>query len=120
MVLAFTEAEKAQIESSGMMVIEFKRNLNHTCNHTCKGSSLALNEISKTVGILMEVIHVFCEKFDEAMEDLKLFIEEIKEEVGYSNSRRYKFVSILSKCTGIEKKSIWKMKRHMYLARSCC
>ena len=116
MVLAFTEAEKAQIESSGMMVIEFKRNL----NHTCKGISLALNEISKTVGILMEVIHVFCEKFDEAMEDLKLFIEEIKEKVGYSNSQRYKFVSILSKCTGIEKKSIWKMTRHTYRARNCC
>lgn len=119
MVLAFTEAEKAQIESNGMMVIEFKRNLKRI-DHTCKAISLALNEISKAAGILMEVIRVFCEKFDEAMEDLKLFIEEIKEKVGYSNSRRYKFVSILSKCTGIEKKSIWKMTRHTYLARSCC
>ena len=35
MVLAFTEAEKAKIESSGMMVIEFKRNLKRI-NHTCK------------------------------------------------------------------------------------
>ena len=119
MVLAFTEAEKAKIESSGMMVIEFKRNLKRI-NHTCKAVFFALNEISKAAGILMEAIHVFCEKFDEAMEDLELFIEEIKEKVGYSNSRRYKFVSILSKCTGIEKKSIWEMTRHMYLARSCC
>ena len=99
MVLAFTEAEKAKIESSGMMVIEFKRNLKRI-NHTCKA--------------------VFCEKFDEAMDDLKLAIEEIKKKVGYSNSWRYKVVKILSKCTGIEKKSIWKMTRHTYLARSCC
>lgn len=119
MVLAFTEAEKAKIESSGMMVIEFKRNLKRI-NHTCKAVFFALNEISKAAGILMEAIHVFCEKFDEAIDDLKLAIEEIKKKVGYSNSRRYKVVKILSKCTGIEKKSIWKMTRHTYLARSCC
>ena len=119
MVLAFTEAKKAKIESSGMMVIEFKRNLKRI-NHTCKAIALALDEISKAVGILMEAIHVFCEKFDEAMDDLKLAIEEIKEKVGYSNSWRYKVVKILSKCTGIEKKSIWKMTRRTHLARSCC
>lgn len=119
MVLAFTEAEKAKIESSGMMVIEFKRNLKRI-NHTCKAIALALDGISKAAGILMEIIHVFFEKFGEAMDDLKLAIEEIKEKVGYSNSRRYKVVKILSKCTGIEKKSIWKMARRTHLARSCC
>lgn len=119
MVLAFTEAEKAKIESSGMMVIEFKRNLKRI-NHIYKAIALALDEISKAYGILMEVIHVFCEKFYEAMDDLKLAIEEIKKKAGYSNSWRYKVVKILSKCTGIEKKSIWKMARRTHLARSCC
>lgn len=119
MVLAFTEAEKVQIESNGMMVIEFKRNLNKA-DYTCKAISCALNEISKTAEILMEAIHIFCEIFDEAMDDLKLAIEKIKEKAGYSNSWRYKVVKILSKCTGIEKESIWKMTRRTYLARSCC
>lgn len=73
MIYAFTEVEKEQIESSGMMVVEFKRNLR--------------------------------------------MIESMGKAVSHA---WYKAVKTLSKCTGLEKREVWKMTRHTRLARSCC
>lgn len=119
MVFAFTEAEKAQIESRGMTVIEFKRELRRI-EHANKAIFRALNKLLEVTEVLVKAIRSFCEKFYDMIDELKLAIEEAREEFGYSNSRRYKIVKILSKCTGIEKKSIWKITRHTYLARSYC
>ena len=100
MIYAFTETEKKQIESLGVMVVEFKRNL-------------------KMIESMSKVVSQAWEKFKKAIDDIRLAFEEIRENYDYPTSRRYKVVKILSKCTGLEKKEIWKMTRHTRLARSC-
>ena len=116
MVYAFTETEKFQIENNGMMVVEFKREL-RSIERLSKAVIHDLMEMAKNIGYF---IRVFIEKFNEMLDELSFFFVLIQENLGYSNSRRYKMVKILSKCTGIEKKSIWKMTRHIHFARSCC
>lgn len=105
MVYAFTEAEKKQIESRGMMVVEFKRNL---------------MIIEKADKVIYEVACEFCKKIIEAVDNIRLAFNEISEAFGCPISRRYKVVKILSKCTGLEKREIWRMPRRSHLARSCC
>lgn len=119
MVYAFTEAEKKQIESCGMMVVEFKRNLRmiESMSKAVYRAWDRLIELAKTVG---KVLYEVCNKFNEAIDDIRLAFEEIRDSYDYSTSRRYKVVKILSKCTGLEKKEVWKMTRHTRLARSCC
>ena len=116
MVFAFTETEKAQIESRGMMVIEFKRALNRIW---C-GIGAIFHTLSEALKAVGNILQIFAEKFADVLDDMKLSIEEIREKSGYLPSHRYKTVKILSKCTGIEKRSIWKMTRHTPLARSDC
>lgn len=113
MVYAFTEAEKKQIENCGMMVVEFKRDFRKI--------------VSQVWEIFMELaekarraINILCEKISEAADNVRLALEEIRENYDYSTSRRYKVVKILSKCTGLEKREVWKMTRRIHLARSCC
>lgn len=119
MVYAFTEAEKKQIESYGMMVIEFKRNLKMIESISKAASKVweKLMELAETVG---KVCYEVCKKFKEVVDDIRLAFEEIRENYDYPTSRRYKVVKILSKCTGLEKREIWRMTRRSHLARSCC
>lgn len=119
MVYAFTEAEKKQIENCGMMVVEFKRNIKRV-EKFGKAISKAwdsLMEVSEKVG---KIIGIFFEKLNEAVDNIRLAFEEIKENYDYPTSRRYKVAKILSKCTGLEKREVWKITRHTRLARSCC
>lgn len=119
MVYAFTEAEKKQIESRGMMVIEFKRNL-RMIESISKAVSHAWNELMKLAEMVGKVCYDVCKKFNEAIDDIRLVLEEITEKCDYPTSRRYRVVKILSKCTGLEKREIWRMTRRSHLARSCC
>lgn len=119
MVYAFTEAEKKQIESYGMTVVEFKRNL-RMLEGMSKAVSHAWNELMKLVETVGKVCYEVCKKFNEAMDDIGLVLEEIIEKCNYPTSQRYRVVKILSKCTGLEKREIWKMMRYTRLARSCC
>lgn len=119
MIYAFTEMEKKQIESRGMMVIEFKRNLK-MIESMSKAVSKAwekLMELAETVG---KVCYEVFKKFNEVVDDIRLAFNEISEASGCPISRRYKVVKILSKCTGLEKREIWRMTRRSHLARSCC
>lgn len=116
MIYAFTEVEKFQIENNGMMVVEFKREL----RRIERLSKAVIHDLMKMAENIGYFIREFTEKFKEVLDDLKFFAEEAQESFGYSNSWIYKIVKNLSKCTGFEKKSIWKMTRRRHLARSCC
>lgn len=96
MIYAFTETEKKQIESLGVMVVEFKRNLK------------MIESMSKDVSQAWE-------KFKKAIDDIRLAFEEIRESYDCPTLRRYRVVEILSKCNGLEKKGVWKMTRHIDL-----
>lgn len=119
MVYAFTESEKKQIESYGMAVVEFKQKLKKM-EAFLKSISEAWNDLTKLVGKISKIIDGFCKKFYEAMDNMRLVLEEIRESYNYPTSRRYKVVKILCKWTGMEKREVWKKTRRKHLARSCC
>ena len=119
MVYAFTETEKKQIENCGMLVVEFKRNLKREENFG-KAISKAWDSLMELAEKIGRVIGVLCEKFSEVADNVRLALEEIRENYDYPTSRRYKVVKILSKCTGLEKREVWKITRRTHLARSCC
>ena len=119
MVLAFTEAEKKQIESCGIMVVEFKRSF-RMIESMSKAVYKALDILIKLAETVAKVCYEVCKKFNEVIDDIRLACEKICENYAYPTSRRYKVVKILSKCTGLEKKEIWKMTRRTHWARSCC
>ena len=119
MIYTFTEMEKKQIESRGMMVIEFKRNLKKI-ESMSKAVSQAWEKLMELAEAVGKVCYEVCKKFNEVVDYIRPAFEEIRENYDYPTSRRYKVVKILSKCTGLEKKEIWKMTRHTRLARSCC
>lgn len=119
MVFTFTEEQKKQIESQGMMVVEFKRTLKRAVDFG-KAISKAWNDLMKLAEKIGQIIGIFFEKFIEAIDNLKFALEETRENYNYHTSRRHKIVMILSKCTGLEKREVWKMTRHTRLARSCC
>lgn len=119
MVYAFTEAEKKQIESRGMMVVEFKRNL-MIIEKAAKVIYYEWNKLLRLADAVAEVACEFCKKLIEAVDNIRLAFNEISEAFGCPISRRYKVVKILSKCTGLEKREIWRMTRRSHLARSCC
>lgn len=119
MIYAFTEMEKKQIESRGMMVIEFKRNL-IMIEKASKVISNLWNELLRLRDAFEEAACEFYKKFSEVVDNIRLVFNEISEAFSCQTSRRYKAVKILSKCTGLEKREIWKMTRRSHLARSCC
>ena len=119
MVYAFTEAEKKQIESCSMMVVEFKRNL-RMIESMSKAVSHAWNELMKLAETVGKACYEVFKKFNEAIDDIRFVLEETIERCNYPTSRRHRVVKILSKCTGLEKKEVWKMTRYTRLARSCC
>lgn len=109
MVYAFTEAEKRQIESHGMMVIEFKRDFR-------KFISQAWDSLMEFVEKTRRAISVLGEVADKVV----FVIGLIRRSYTYPTYKRYMVAKILSKCTGLEKREVWKMTRHTRLARSCC
>lgn len=119
MVYAFTEAEKKQIESRGMMVVGLKRNLK-MIESMSKAVSKAWEKLMKLAETVGKVCYEVFKKFNEVVDDIRLAFEGIRENYDYPTSRRYKVVKILSKCTGLEKREIWRMTRRSHLARSCC
>ncbi|MFR1834232.1 MAG: hypothetical protein ACLSX5_13910 [Lachnospiraceae bacterium] len=119
MVLVFTEMEKKQIEGYGMTVVQFKHNLKIVESMSI-AVSCAWNRLMKLAKAIEKICCEVCKKFNEAIDDIRLLFEEVREGCEYPVSRRYKVVKILSKCTGLEKKEVWKMMCHIRLARSCC
>ena len=71
MIYAFTEAEKKQVESRGMMVIEFKRNLK-MIESVSKAVSKAWEELLKLAEAIGKACYEFCKKFNEAVDDIRV------------------------------------------------
>ena len=113
MIYAFTEAEKREIESHGMMVIEFKRDFRKVVSLVCDSLMKFAEKISRAINVL-------CETFSDVEDNVRFAIEIIRESYTYHTSKRYMIVKILSKCTGLEKREVWKMTHRTHLARSYC
>lgn len=118
MVLAFTEERKKEIEAKGITVIEFKRRL-HNMGKSIDDAWKILKEWTDKVA---RAWTVFVEKFLEAVDSVKLAIEQISEAYHYTASRRYYIVKMFSKCTGVDIRFWWNFtfKTRRWLARSCC
>lgn len=116
MVLSFEEKDRSVIESHGMTIIEFKQSL----YKLFKNTSNAYERIKDAIDNVIKAWEVFKEKFLEAIDNVKFLVEQAMEVWHYPTSRRYRVVKVLSKCTGIEKRKLWKLTRHTWLARSYC
>lgn len=116
MVLAFTEGQKQEIESNGIMAIELKRRL----KNLGKAIEYVMDVLCKCVENVVKACKLVLDKIHELFDDVKLIVNEIRNIKEYPTSRRYNVCKILSKCTGIEKRELWKMTRNTWLARSCC
>ncbi len=115
MIYAFSEDQKKEIEKSGMMVIELKRYLIKK-----EAAKKAWKILTETVQKIHNAMMFLTEKLEDVFDKVSFVVEKFYNKYGYKTSRRYWVVKLLSKCTGIEKKRIWNMTRHTFLARSCC
>lgn len=104
---------KKEIEKNGVMVIEFKRQMISTEKVLNNVSNVLQELMRKIINVINPIVEKLCEIFDK----IRLIIDEVREITGYQTSRRYKLCKILSKYTGIEKRKLWKMTRHPWLAR---
>lgn len=103
MVICLDESSRQSIEANGMTIIECKRKLYDIAD-----------EITGTIADLTEKIFDIIRNI---VDTFKFFFEEVKEKFKVKTSFRYKFVKIVSKCTGIDVYKLWVMTRHTYLAR---
>lgn len=116
MILVFEEKDRSVIEANGMTIIEFKRSL----YNLFKNTSDAYERIKDAIDNVIKAWEVFMDRLHKALDNVKFMVEQAMEAWHYPTSQRYRVVKILSKCTGIEKLTLWKMTRHTWLARSCC
>lgn len=112
MVFAFSEEEKKQIESCGCFVVEFKMVLKRV-KKAYENILECIEQIKKAAYKVGKIVRNF-------LDDLSFVIENINHNLNMKTSFRYKMVYVISKCTGIERKCVWKMIRPAYLARSRC
>lgn len=116
MVLAFEEKDRYLIESRGLSIIEFKRCVIKLCDKV----SSAIHDIGEIIFSVAEAIKKLSDFLYKIFDNIKFEIEVSMDANHLPISHRYKVVKNLSKCTGIEKRDVWKMTRHTRLARSCC
>lgn len=114
MVISFEEKDRATIETQGITIIEFKRFLYKGVKHTIK----ALDSLMEYVQLIIKAWNKFKKWFLEAVDNVKLIVEQISDYTCRPTSFRYKAVKFLSKCTGIDMYKLWSMTRHTWLARS--
>lgn len=119
MYMALTEKEAEYIRSLGMQVIQFKH-----CIHT--GTNIYKYALLKTIESFNDVIEAarklwkdFLENFQNAIDDMKMVFDKIKDKYGYRTSRRYRLVKFFSKL-GYDKRKLWVSTRRTWLARSNC
>lgn len=112
MVISFEEKDRATIEAKGMTIIEFKRQLYQIRD--------AYQVLSNDARCVLKAWNSFKKWLCEAVDNLKMVFEALKENYCLPTSFRYKAVKFLSRCTGIDIYKLWKMTRHTWLARSCC
>ncbi len=118
MVISFEKKDRKIIESKGITIIEFKRILYNT-EKTIEDTRQVLKEITDKI---TKAWNVFVENFLEAVDNVKLMINQIREAYHYPTSRRYRIVKIFGKYTGTDIRFNWRMtfKIKRWIARSCC
>lgn len=111
MVLAFTEEQAIEIRKTGMSVIQFKY---------CIKNGISTMEycLRQCIANFKSAFGNMCERFREAMDNIRCFFETVQDRLGYSTSRRYRFVKILGNF-GYRKYDVLVTTR-TYLARSNC
>lgn len=119
MYIALTEEQAKKIRSMGMSVIEYKRCVRHGINVSVYAIQKASKKISDALNTVLNVWNNICEKFFDVVDDVRMILEEIKENLNYPTSRRYKIVKFISKL-GYNKRKVWIATRHTWLARSNC
>lgn len=119
MYIAFTEEQAKKIRSLGVSVIEYK-------NCIRKGITVARYGIQKAYKMFCDAVETatkiwdeFLEKFYDAVDNVRMIIEDIKDCMDFPTSRRYKIVKFVSKL-GYDKRKVWVATRHTWLARSNC
>lgn len=119
MVISFEEKDRTEIEAKGITIIEFKRFLYKGLKPAVKALCSLAEYILEYTQLILRAWNVFRKWFIEAVDGVKLTIEQISDYTCRPTSFRYKTVKFLSKCTGIEVHRLWKMTRRTWLARSC-
>lgn len=119
MYIALTEEEGKKIRSMGVSVIEYKRCIRDgikISHYIIVKASKALADAANTFLKLWDNV---AEKLCDAIDDVRIMIEEIRESLNYPTSLRYKIVKFISK-VGYDKRKVWVATRRTWLARSCC
>lgn len=116
MVICFEEKDRAEIETKGITIIEFKRIL----YKTGKGIEYVWQVLKEATDKIASTLNALIEGFIEAVDSVKMALEVVKDAYHYQTSFRYNAVKFLSKCTGIEMWKLWKMTRYTWIARICC
>lgn len=118
LVICFKEKDREVIEKKWITIVEFKRqiyNEQKNIDGIWKIIKKWNDEISKAFNKLIE-------RCKEAVDEVELVYEQIREAYHYTTSRRYRMVKIFSKCTGTDIRFGWKIayKVKKWLARDCC
>lgn len=118
MIICFEEKDRAAIESKGITIIEFKRDL-YKFESNIRNAWENLKECADKV---IKGFNIMAERFLEMVESVKLVFEEICEIYGYPTSYRYRIAKVFSKCTGTDIRFCWKFtwKIKRWIARSLC
>lgn len=114
MVLALTEEQAIEIRKTGLSVIQFKYCIK-------KGISVATYTLSQYViaaKSAFEIVKPLFECVRDVIDNIRYFFETVQDRLGYSTSRRYRFVKVLGNM-GYRKYDIWVATR-TYFARSNC
>lgn len=119
MLYTFTEYQAKKIRSMGISVIEYKRCVRYGINVAVYAIQKASRKIYDVLNAALNMWNDICEKFFDAVDDVRMIIEEIRENLNYPTSRRYKVVKFISKL-GYDKRKVWIATRHTWLARSNC
>lgn len=119
MYIALTEEQAKKIRSMGISVVEYKRCVRHGINVAVYVIQKTSKKLSDALNTVINVWNDICEKFFDAVDNVRMIIEEIRENLNYPTSRRYKIVKFMSKL-GYDKHKIWVATRHTRLARSNC
>lgn len=119
MVYAFTEEQANVIRSLGITVVEYKRCIRDGIPVHRYIIEKNIEKMKKAAYIAGQAIREFIERFDEALDSIKLIIETVKDAYGYKTSSRFRFVKIISSL-GYDRRDIWIATRHTWLARSNC
>lgn len=108
MVICFEEKDREIIEERGITIIEYKQQLYNMIKTITDKAVIAWEK--------------FIEKFLEAVDSVKLVLEQIMEAYSYPTSRRYRIVKVFSKCTYTDIHFAWRLagKIIRWRARSNC